>query len=131
MSTFVDQAEIDALPAPGPEQAGVAAALPPDKPALPEPKRLSENLPADVKRMLRIRVPLIVQLARRTLPVAQVRKLSTGIIVEFERDVDLPSDLLVNNRTIGVGEVVRVGENFGLRILEIRDPATRIRSFGQ
>lgn len=134
MGTIVDQGQIDALLAAAREEAaaeaeavGSAGAVGPT-PA--EPLPIGGSVPPHVARLLRIRVPLIVQLARQALAVSQIRKLSSGTILEFERDVDRPCDLLVNNRPIGVGEVVRVGENFGLRVTEIRDAAARIRSLG-
>ena len=136
MGTIVDQGQIDALLAAAREEAAAEAVAlasgdASGRPKPVEPMRLGEGVPPQVARLLRIRVPLIVLLARRTLPVAQIRKLSAGTILEFERDVDRPCDLLVNNRPIGLGEVVRVGENFGLRVSEIRDPAERIRSLGR
>src|SRR5262249_43833210 len=76
-----------------------------------------------------LRVPLIAQLAARKLPMARIRRISIGTILEFERNVDEPLELLANNQPIGRGIAVRVGENFGLRIAEIRD-AARIRSLG-
>ena len=136
MGTIVDQGQIDALLTAAREEAAAeAVALASaetsggSKPV--EPMRLGDSVPPHVARLLSIRVPLIVLLASRTLPVAQIRKLSAGTILEFERDVDRPCDLLVNNRPIGRGEVVRVDENFGLRVMEIRDMASRIRSLGR
>lgn len=136
MGTIVDQGQIDALLAAAREEAAaeavmVASAAPSAESRTVEPTRITASVPPQVARLLRIRVPLIVQLARQMLTVAQIRRLSSGTILEFERDVDRPCDLLVNNRPIGVGEVVRVGENFGLRVTEIRDAADRIRSLGR
>ena len=135
MGTIVDQGQIDALLAAAREEAAaetvaLAAADKSGGPTRVEPMRLSDGVPPHVARLLRIRVPLIVLLARRMLPVAHSRILSAGTILVFERDVDRPCDLLVNNRPIGLGEVVRVSENFGLRVSEIRDTAARIRSLG-
>jgi flagellar motor switch protein FliN/FliY len=135
MGTIVDQGQIDSLLAAAREEAAaeaeaVASAAGTAGPTRVEPLRIGESVPPQVARLLKIRVPLIVQLARQALSVSRIRKLSSGTILEFERDVDRPCDLLVNNRPIGVGEVVRVGENFGLRVTEIRDAAARIRSLG-
>lgn len=89
------------------------------------------NAPPDVARLLRIRVPVIVQLADRRMSIADVRKLSLGMIIEFYKGIDDPLDLLINNHLAGKGEAVKVGEHFGLRISEIRDAVTRIKSMGQ
>lgn len=81
-------------------------------------------------RIRTLRVPLIAQLASRKLPLARIRRLSIGTILEFERNVEEPLELLANNRPIGRGIAVKIGENFGLRITAIRDAATRVRSLG-
>lgn len=115
----IDQAEIEALKKSQPANAAAP-------PAAPAP--LTEDDLAAERRLRRLRVPLIAQLASRKLPMARIRRISVGTILEFERSIDDPLDLLVNNRPIGRGLAVKVGEHFGLRIQEIRDRATRIRS---
>ena len=79
-------------------------------------------------RVLRLAVPVVVQLARRTMPIAGVRALSVGAIIEFEKAVEEPLDLLIHDRLIGHGQCVKIGENFGLQITEIRSRADRVRS---
>jgi flagellar motor switch protein FliN/FliY len=122
-----EPAEIDALLK---EASGLAAEAAdetsaPDAitpPAAPDPA---------LQRILKLRVPVIVQLATRRMPIAAVRDLSTGAIVEFDKSVDDALDLLVNNRLIGRGRCVKVGENFGLQITRICDPVERVRSMGR
>ncbi len=88
--------------------------------------------PADstLARVLRLRVPVIVQLAQRRMPIASIRDLSVGAIIEFDKAVEEPLDLLISNHRIGHGIAVRVGERFGLRIGGIATKADRIRSLG-
>jgi flagellar motor switch/type III secretory pathway protein FliN len=80
---------------------------------------------ATLNRLLRIRVPVIVQLARRTMPLASVRQLSPGAIIESTMSVEHELALLVNNHEIARGVCVKVGENFGLRITQTTAPARR------
>lgn len=77
--------------------------------------------PGVEQRLRRLRVSLIAQLAARRMPLGRIRRISIGTILEFDRGIDEPLDLLANNQPIGRGEAVKVGENFGLRITEIRD----------
>jgi flagellar motor switch protein FliN/FliY len=86
--------------------------------------------PVDVGRVLALQVPLIVKLAERKLTVAEVMRLGVGAIIEFSKSSDEPLELLVNNRPIGVGQAVKVGENFGLRIQQIGDVRSLVRSLG-
>jgi flagellar motor switch protein FliN/FliY len=82
----------------------------------------------NVARLLRLRVPVLVRLAQRRMPISAVRDLSIGSVVEFDKSVDMPLDLLVNNHLIGHGVCVKAGENFGLRLTEICDQRQRVLS---
>jgi flagellar motor switch protein FliN len=85
----------------------------PSAPATPSESQLS--------RILRLEVPIIVKLAERKLSVHEVMRLGAGAIIEFLKSSEEPLQLLVNNKAIGLGEAVKVGENFGLRITQIGD----------
>ena len=76
-------------------------------------------------------VPVIVKLAERRLMLSEVMRLGTGAIIEFFKSSDEPLELLINNKVIGVGETVKVGENFGLRITQIGDLKQVIKSLGE
>src|SRR5256885_6635697 len=88
-------------------------------------------LTGELNRILQMSVPVIVKLAQRKLTLAEVLRLGTGAIIEFHKASDEPLDLLINNKVIGVGETVKVGENFGLRITQIGDVKQVIRSLGE
>jgi flagellar motor switch protein FliN len=62
---------------------------------------------------------LTVELGSTTMSVAEILKLGTGSIVELNRAVGHPVDLLANDRPIARGEIVAVGESFALRITEL------------
>src|SRR5262245_36994915 len=84
----------------------------------------------DLQRILRLEVPVIVKLAERKLTLGEVMRLGAGAIIEFSKSSDEPLELLVNNKAIGVGDAVKVGENFGLKITQIGDVREIIRSLG-
>ncbi|NLX21630.1 MAG: FliM/FliN family flagellar motor switch protein [Phycisphaerae bacterium] len=96
-------------------------------PAAPTPPRSYTNL----DRLLHLKVPIIVQLARRTMPLSEIIGLSTGAIIEFEKPADSDLDLIINNKCIGQGQAVKVTENFGLRVTRIGSLQSRIRAMGQ
>lgn len=75
----------------------------------------------ELQRILRLQVPVIVKLAERKLLLSEVMRLGVGAIIEFVKSSEEPLELLINNKSIGVGEAVKVGENFGLRIKQIGD----------
>ena len=74
-----------------------------------------------LERLLRLQVPVIVKLADRRLSLQEVMRFGPGAIIEFFKPSDQPLELLVNNKTIAIGETVKVGENFGIRITQIGD----------
>lgn len=93
--------------------------------------RIAGGQPAgalDVNRILSIEVPIIVQLSECNMPLADILNLSTGSIIEFEKPADSELELRVNNKCIGVGQAVKVGENFGLRVVRIGTVRERIQA---
>ena len=75
----------------------------------------------ELRRILRLEVPVIVKLAERKLLLSEVMRLGVGAIIEFVKSSSEPLDLMINNKVIGQGETVKVGENFGLRITQVGD----------
>ncbi len=86
---------------------------------------------AEVQRILRLHVPVIVKLAERKFTCSEVLRIQTGSILEFLKSSDEPLELMINNKTIAVGEAVKVGENFGLKIQQIGDVKSVIKSLGR
>jgi flagellar motor switch protein FliN/FliY len=84
----------------------------------------------EVSRILHMEVPVIVKLAERKLSMQEVLRLGVGAIIEFYKSSDEPLELMINNRPIGFGDAVKVGENFGLKISQIGDVKQVIRSMG-
>lgn len=91
---------------------------------------LSPEVREEIRRILRLEVPVIVKLADKQLPLGDIIDLSPGSIVEFARSADTPLELLVNNKIIGRGVAVKVGEKFGLRIDELLSVEETIRTLG-
>lgn len=84
----------------------------------------------DASRILMLEVPVIVKLAERTMPFSEIVNMSTGAILEFEQPSDSELDLMINNKCIGRGQAVKVGENFGLRVTTIGSIRARIKALG-
>jgi len=82
-------------------------------------------MPADIQTILRIEVPVIVQIAAHEMPVRSVMSLSPGAIIELPKLVTDDLDILVGDKAIAVGRAVKVGENFGIRIKAVGDLAAR------
>ena len=91
----------------------------------------SSPSPQELQRILHLSVPVIVKLAERKLSLSEVLRLGNGAIIEFFKSSEEPLELLINNKSIAVGETVKVGENFGLRITQVGDVRAVIRSLGE
>lgn len=96
-----------------------------------KPDASTQTKSGDLSRILRLEVPVIVKLAERRISLSEVLRLGAGAIIEFSKASDEPLELLINNKPVGVGEAVKVGENFGLRITSIGDTRSLIRSMSR
>jgi flagellar motor switch protein FliN/FliY len=95
----------------------------------PSPPQASPTNP-ELDRILRLEVPLIVKLADRKMHLSEVMRLGTGAIIEFFKSSDQPLELLANNRVIALGDAVKIGENFGLRIRQVGDVKQVVQALG-
>jgi flagellar motor switch protein FliN/FliY len=98
--------------------------------AVESPFSLGPQLSPEIRRILRVAVPVIVKLADKRLSLGDIIDVSPGSIIEFAKSAEQPLELLVNNQAIGRGIAVKVGEKFGLRIDQILPREETIRSFG-
>jgi flagellar motor switch protein FliN/FliY len=115
-------------PGPSAEAApGADAASPEEEPPLPAPL---PNFSPEVQKILAIEVPVIVQLGIRRMSVGEVMRFSVGAIIEFQKAADEELELLANNKGIGNGHAVKVGENFGIKITRIGSVKETIRKLG-
>ena len=84
--------------------------------------------PSNLSQILRLDVPLVVRMGERAMNVAEVIAFAPGTIIELPKLADSELDLLVNNKQIGHGFAVKVGENFGVRITSIGDAKARVEA---
>lgn len=85
-----------------------------------------ENSNLDI--LMDINLELTVELGRCELPIKKVLDLTKGSIIELNKVAGEPVDLYANGKHIANGEVVVIGDNFGLRIIGITDPEERVKN---
>ena len=73
----------------------------------------------DVSVFENIPINLSVELGRSQVSLKEVFELSEGSIIELERLVGEPLDLVVNGQVVAQGEVVAIDHNYGLRVTSI------------
>ena len=97
-----------------------------------EPAGSLANEPAPARSaidlLLDVELPVSVSFGRTQLPLKDVIKLTTGSIVELNRTVVEPVEVIVNNCVIARGEVVVVDGNYGVRINQIIPRQERLRT---
>ena len=74
-----------------------------------------------------IDVPLAVTLrfGQRQLTLRELLALSTGSLLELDRQVEEPVDLMLGERIVARGEVVIVDGNYGMRVTQIVENASQ------
>ena len=84
--------------------------------------------PKTLDLLMEVELPVSVSFGRSQLPLKDVLKLTTGSIVELNRSVAEPVEVIVNNCVIARGEVVVVEGNYGVRIRQIFSRQERLRN---
>ena len=89
----------------------------------------SERASVENLRVLEnIDVKLTVEVGNAEIKIRDLLRLNEGSIVELDRLAGDPLGILVNGTMIAQGEVVMVGERFGVRFSEIVDPEKRVEN---
>jgi len=110
-----DAEMLASIPAEQPEAAPTNAAA--AAPVASAPASADNNLDL----LLGVNLNLTLRFGRRTLTLREIMDLSSGSIIELDRQVQEPADLLLGDKMIARGEVVIVDGNYGLRITEVSD----------
>lgn len=102
-------------PVSGASAAGAAAA----DPEAPEA--------APLHRVIDVPLAVTLRFGQRQLTLRELLELNTGSLVELDRQVEEPVDLMLGERIIARGEVVIVDGNYGMRVIEvIETPGNRL-----
>ncbi|KJS44217.1 flagellar motor switch protein FliN [Roseovarius sp. BRH_c41] len=82
----------------------------------------------DLGLLANVRVSMTVEVGNTQITLQDLLRLNEGSVVELDRMAGDPLDILVNGTPIAKGEVVVVGEKFGIRFGDIVDPKQRIET---
>jgi len=104
------------------------ADAPADAPAT-TPNRLPKSDPAvegNLDLLMDVALEVTLRFGERNLLLREILELGAGSVVELDRKVGEPADLLLDGRIVARGEVVVVDGNYGLRVLEVITPAAGV-----
>lgn len=92
------------------------------------PRRTQNEKSTTLDLLMEVELPVSVSFGRAQLPLRDVLKLNSGSIVELNRTISDPVEIIVNNCVIARGEVVVVEGNYGVRIQQVISREERLRT---
>ncbi len=115
----MDQDEINRMMAGGAK--GEPAARTPDLSDLSQGSRaaMPVGTGGSLDTLLDMSLPVAIEFGRTHMTVQEVLELGSGSVIQLDRMVGEPIDIYVSDRKLAEGEVVVIGEHFGVRITRI------------
>lgn len=81
-----------------------------------------------IELLLDVEMEASLRFGSREMPLGEILDLGPGDVVQLDRQVADPVDLIVGDKIVARGEVVLVNGNFGLRVTEVASPKKRLES---
>jgi flagellar motor switch protein FliN len=106
----------------------VIAGTPEDPPAAISAGKQASPQSKTFELLMGVELPVSVSFGHVQLPLKDILKLTAGSIVELNRMVDEPVEVIVNNCVVARGEVVVIEGNYGVRIHQIMSREQRLES---
>jgi flagellar motor switch protein FliN/FliY len=69
-----------------------------------------------------VELNVTLRFGQRQLTLREVLELTSGSVVELDRQVEEPVELLLEGKVIARGEAVVIDGNYGLRVIEVLQP---------
>ena len=102
-----------------------------------EPERTGKNMGASagaqsltpgIDLLLDVELEATLRFGSRELPLGELLELGPGDVVQLDRHITDPVDLIVADKIVARGDVVLVNGNFGLRVTEVAEPRRRLET---
>jgi len=77
--------------------------------------------------LLDLSLTVSVELGKTTMMIKDILELGRGSIIEFDKLVSEPVDILINGKKMAEGEVVVVDKHFGIRITTMIETSERLK----
>ena len=74
----------------------------------------------NINAMLNVALNVQIVLGQSRMPIAQLLAISRGSVIELDKRIGEPVDVMINDRLVARGDLVKVGENrIGVTLTEI------------
>jgi flagellar motor switch protein FliN/FliY len=120
--------EIERIPSPVPEDAPEIPARKNSGHVPPGHAAFISVAPGGIDLLLDVELEASLRFGSREMPLNEVLDLGAGDVIELDRQISDPVDLLVGDKIVARGEVVLVNGSFGLRVLEVAEPKKCLES---
>lgn len=94
----------------------------------PEEDKVERSSLENLRVLENIDVKLTVEVGGAEIKLRELLRINEGSVIELERLAGDPLDILANGTIIAKGEVVMIGERFGIRFTEVVDPKERVQN---
>jgi len=74
---------------------------------------------ANVSLLENVEIDVTLRFGERRLPLREIGELRSGSVIELDKSLQDPAELLLGDRVVARGEVVIVDGNYGMRITEV------------
>ncbi len=74
--------------------------------------------------VLDVELNVTLRFGERKLPLREVLDLGSGAVVELDRQLDEPVELVLDGRVVARGEAVVIDGNYGFRVTQVVQPIT-------
>jgi flagellar motor switch protein FliN/FliY len=85
----------------------------------------SPSAEVDAATLLNVPITVTIEIGRKRMTIAQILELREGSVIELDRTLEEPLDILVNGALIAHGVIVLVKDKFGIQITDILSPKER------
>jgi len=75
-----------------------------------------------------VTVTLAIEVGRTQIKIKDLLRMTQGSVVELDRLAGEPLDLLINDTVIAQGEIILVGERYGIRLTRVAPAAERLKN---
>lgn len=97
---------------------------------LKKPEGGPEGPQLDMNFILDIPLDVKVEVGRTRMQINELLSLGQGAVIELNKLLGEPFEVIVNDKLVARGEVVIVNDRFGIRLTDIVSPNERVQSLG-
>lgn len=101
-----------------------------DEVELKDERQEGDTKPLDLNFVLDIPLTVTVEVGRTRLLIQELLQLGQGSVIELDKLMGEPFEVMVNDKLVARGEIVVVNDRFGVRLTDIISPTERVQSLG-